>query len=157
MFRRTILSTLGAFCLLATAVAPAFAWAGYLQGDPDNMGDDAPQGYYVWHNDNGWHIRTHGPDEEHHFTARLHTDGVFTGVDPMHFEDVDRYAVTDGGHTLTVNFRTFDRWDGVNFRVAGGDCLRFNLQLNGEEIPTDSIFLGDSGRHPDSDPFRVCR
>ncbi len=64
---------------------------------------------------------------------------------------------TDGGHTLLLRFHTYDGIDGVNFRVNGGEHLRFNLHLDGKLIGTDDVYLGADGRHPASNPFTIER
>ena len=132
------------------------AWPPYVQGDP-NLTPDSPTGYYIWRNEYGWHLRTHGPGEEHLFTARLRTDGVFQDVDAVRLENRDNFAVLDGGHTIVLRFHTYDATDGLNFRVRGGTRLRFNLQLDGELIATDSIYLGAAGVHPPTNPFTIRR
>ncbi len=146
--------------MLAAVAAPmtVFAWPGNDEGRPEQMGENAPEGYYIWHNEDGWHLRTHGPGDNHEFTARLHTDGVFADVDPVRLENADSFAIDDAGHTMVITFHTFDRWDGVDFRLRDdADCLRFNLKLEDKEISTSSIYLGAEGHHPAHDPFRVCR
>ncbi len=116
-----------------------------------------PVGYYVWHNAGGWHLRTHGPGQRHHFVARLHTDGVFADVDTVCFESRDRVAILDGGHTLVFDVHTHNWTDGVNFRVRGGSYLRFALALDGKLVPTDAIHLGPAGKHPPRNPFVLRR
>lgn len=127
-----------------------------VQGQPD-LTPSSPTGYYIWNDENGIHLRTHGPGEDHRFVARLHTDGVFQDVDAVRLESRDNFAVLDGGHTIVMRFHTYDATDGLNFRVRGGTRLRFNLQLDGELISTDSIYLGAAGVHPASNPFTIRR
>ncbi len=156
MFKRTIAVTIGVVALFAAAAASVFAWSGDVQGAP-KMDETTPTGYYIWHNDDGWHLRTHGPGDDHNFVARLHTDGVFADVDSVRLESADNFAVTDAGHTILLRFHTYNWTDGLNFRVVGGSYVRFNLGLDGQEISTDSIFLGEDGQHPDSNPFVIHR
>lgn len=156
MIIRGILAVVATLALLVTVSTAAFAWAGSVEGQPA-LTPDSPLGYYIWHDDSGMHLRTHGPGEEHLFTARLHTDGIFEDIDTVRLESRDKYQVLDGGHTLLLRFHTYGATDGVNFRVSGGTKLRFALYLNGELIDTDSIFLGPGGVHPESNPFTIKR
>ena len=156
MIARVLLATTSAIVLIVTTTVSALAWSEPLQGDPD-LTHERPVGYYLWHDENGMHLRTHGPGDEHHFTAYLHTDGVFVDVDSVRLESRDRFAVINGGHTLVLKFTTYNWTDGVNFRVDGGTKMRLNLRLDGELIDTRSIFLGVNGKHPDSNPFTLRR
>jgi hypothetical protein len=124
------------------------------EGDP-GLASDAPMGYYLWHDDAGMHLRTHGPGEEHLFVARLHTDGQFVDVTNVRGEGRDHVAIVDGGHTLLVRVHTFDGIDGVDFRIEGGTQVRLRLGLDHKLISTDNIFLGAARAHPDSNPFTL--
>ena len=88
-------------------------------------------------------------------TAVLENSGY--AVDTVRLESRDDIAILDGGHTLVLHFHTYDWTDGVNFSIHDGSRLRLNLQLNGEPIATDSIYLGRHGRHPESNPFTITR
>lgn len=139
--------------------APASAHVGTVTsstatGQP-STDDSSPVGYFVWHNDDGFHLRTHGPGAEHLFVARLETNGNFKDVDKSMLEKEDRIKLSNDGHTLVIRFHTFDGFDGVNFRIDGGEHLNLNLKLDGQEISTDNIFLGQGRTHPPTNPFRI--
>lgn len=143
---------------LLLALVPV-AWAApdpRAEGAP-GLSHDSPTGYYIWHNDDGFHLRTHGPNNEHDFVAYLRTNGTFENVDPVKLEGEqhDRVDVLDGGHVLALHFHTYDATDGVNFTVRGGEHLRFNLRLDDKLALADQIFLGDEGRHPANNPFSI--
>jgi hypothetical protein len=117
--------------------------------------DSSPVGYFVWHNDDGFHLRTHGPGAEHRFVARLTTNGTFKDLDKSMLEKDDHLKLSKNGHRLTIRFHTFDGFDGVSFRVDGGEHLTFNLQLDGQKISTDNIFVGQDRSHPPTNAFRI--
>src|SRR5882672_8619060 len=100
-----------ASALLLASVPAAFAWQGPVDGGAPNLNHDSPTGYYIWHDDNGLHLRTHGPNARHDFDARLHTDGTFEDVDVVRLESRDGVQVIDGGHELVIHFTTFDATD----------------------------------------------
>jgi hypothetical protein len=133
------------------AVAPSSPTT--VVGQP-TIDSDRPMGYYLWRDD-GFHLRTHGPNAEHVFDAVLHTNGLFENVDPIRLEKDDRVDLVDGGHTLLIRFHTYDGIDGVNFTIRDGERLRLNLRLDDERAPTSAIFLGAEGRHPDDNPFVI--
>jgi hypothetical protein len=165
MIRRTFLASLVTIALLILAAGAALAVPNEVEGSPplatDELAEDEsavahyPTGYYVWHTEQGWHLRTHGPGERHHFSARLQTDGTFYSVDARRLEEVDHFAIVDGGRTLVLDFDTYEGIDGVDFRIHNGSNLRFSLRLNGELISTERIYLGSGGAHPRSNPFRL--
>ncbi|HLH74594.1 MAG TPA: hypothetical protein VKX96_15000 [Chloroflexota bacterium] len=156
MITRSIFAVLAALSLLFGLSLSAFAATGPLEGTP-TIADNAPTGYYIWHNDDGYHLRTHGPGAEHDFTARVHTNGIFEDVSPFRLESGDTFDVVDGGHTLLLHFHTYDGTDGVNFRIRGGEYVRFRLDLDGQLISTNNIFLGPTGSHPATNPFQLDR
>lgn len=156
MIRRTLAIATGVVALFLVAAISAFAWSGDFQGAPA-LTEQSPLGYYIWHSGNGMHLRTHGPGSEHDFVARLHTNGIFDSVNAVRLESADKFVVTDGGHTILLHFHTYDWTDGLNYRVLGGTYVRYTLKLDGQEISTDSIFLGKDGDHPATNPFTLTR
>ena len=156
MMLRTLLAALSALAILLTMATSALAADPALEGEP-TLDHSKPVGYYIWHDERGFHLRTHGPGDQHLFEARLRTDGEFVDVDTVRLESRDDVAVVDGGHTLLLRFHTYDWTDGVNFRIRGEDrdFLRLNLQLDGEPIATESIRLGRWERHPRQNPFTI--
>jgi hypothetical protein len=124
------------------------------EGAP-NITTPSPTGYYVWHTDDGWHLQTHGPGTEHVFDGVLHTSGTFEDVHVVKLESDDNLSVTDGGHTLTVHFHTYDGEDGVSFRVRNGTEMHLDLKLDGQPAAVNQIFLGIQARNPRRNPFTI--
>lgn len=125
-----------------------------VEGAP-NDNDGSPTGYYIFHNDETFHLHTHGPGAQHDFDAVLRSRGIFDNVNPMRLESGDSFDVRDGGHELVLHFHTFDATDGVSFTIRDGDKLHLNLKLDDKPIDTNSIFLGPEGRHPKHNPFSI--
>jgi hypothetical protein len=153
----TVLFAVGALLLALTPAAfaaPATPKPSVAEGTP-TIDDSRLMGYYIFHNDDGFHLRTHGPGAEHVFDAVLRTTGTFENVDVVKLEKDDHVDVLDGGHKLAIHFHTFNATDGVNFTVRGGEKLRLNLKVDDEHISTDNIFLGAKGGHPKHNPFSI--
>jgi hypothetical protein len=151
------LIAIGALLLAVTPAAfaaPATPKPSVAEGTP-TIDDSRPMGYYIFHNDDGFHLRTHGPGAEHVFDAVLRTKGTFENVDVVKLEGDDHVDVLDGGHKLAIHFHTFNFTDGVNFTVRGGERVRFNLKVDDEHIATSNIFLGAKGVHPKHNPFSI--
>jgi hypothetical protein len=138
----------------AAFAAPVTPTTSVAEGTP-TIDHDRPMGYYIFHNDDGFHLRTHGPGAEHLFEAVLRTEGTFENVDVIRLEQDDKVEVLDGGHTLAIRFHTFDATDGVNFTVKDGERLRLNLKLDDDQIATSHIFLGARGAHPKHNPLSI--
>ena len=154
--RKSTFAGLIAVAALLIAMVPVASAAplSTTEGTP-NDNDGSPTGYYIFHHDETFFLKTHGPGAEHAFDAVLHTGGTFDNVTPVKLEPDDRINVTDGGHTLVLHFHTYDGIDGVTFVVHNGDRLRLNLKLDGSAAPTNEIFLGPEGRNPKHNPFTL--
>ncbi len=154
--RKSILAALFALGALSLALVPAASAASLSKVDgAPTITDSTPTGYYIWHTDDRFHLRTHGPGLQHDFDAVLRTNGTFENVSVVKLEDGDRADVIDGGHELVIHFHTYDFTDGVNFTIRDGTRLGLNLKLDDKTADPSSIFLGEKGVHPKKNPFRV--
>lgn len=132
-------------------------WANAICGRPAGFDAGDANGWYVWNDDDGFHIRTTTPaDRAHPFTAVITTDGRFADVSKVRLEGADDIRILDGGHRLVVRFHTWDGVDGVDFKTTGDD-LRFRLEEYGLLVPDGRIFLGHFELHPGNNPFTIHR
>ena len=125
-------------------------------GCPDGFDAGDAAGVRICHRPGGWRLETTDPAKSgaHEYTGTLTTNGKFGDVYLIRAEQDDS-ASLDGNGNLVFDFKTFSGIDGVHFRVDGGAALTFNLSVDGQQIPPRHIWLGDNGRHPDSDPFTL--
>ncbi|MBV9602738.1 MAG: hypothetical protein JOZ87_38585 [Chloroflexi bacterium] len=153
---RTSIFALVAVVALLVALAPvaSAAPASSAEGAPNDT-PSSPTGWYIFHSDDGFHLRTHGPGSEHDFDGVLHTEGTFENVSVVRLEDGDRADVTNGGHDLVIHFHTFDGIDGVNFTIRDANRVRLDLKLDDQPAPTSMIYLGPLGVHPNNNPFHL--
>ncbi len=154
--RTKVLALLLACAALLAFAVPTFAWQSRLEGNP-GVTDASALGYYLWHDDDGLHVRTHGPGAEHVFAARFHTDGVITNLSPVRLEPGDQNYLENGGHDLVIYYHTYDGIDGVNFDIDGGTVLTGQADLDSTPISTSNIFLGASQENPLFNPFTLPR
>lgn len=130
-------------------------WPATVQRQPERLRAGSTDGYYVWHDQNGWHLRTTTPQRSAHvFTGRIVSSDDIRSVTMVRDENDDR--VTVNGHTLSFRFVTYAGIDGVNFRVGCTNSVTFELKQGGSRMPAYRIFLGHYGRAP-HDPFTVSR
>lgn len=145
-----------AICMV-TVSGTAFAWTPQVEGKPDVFSVGEMRGYFVWHDDNGFHVRTTTRGGEHHFSGEIRTDGRFVKVDETRLEDNDYYKVSPRQHTIKFNFDTQGGQDGIDFRIKGGERVKFEFYIDGHRIKADDIYIGDRGLHPRQSEFTLYR
>lgn len=159
----------GAAAAPATPVCDDGDWRGpdgvNVDGRPDRLDAGDRGAVYLWHNPDGWHLRTTDvTDSAHHYTGAvaLSQGARFTSFSTVRLEHGDRVWV-DGDNTLHYDFTTYNGIDGVNFTVSACDGARqhevmhFTMDVNGHEDDPSRIALGDGRQHPDSASFDVTR
>lgn len=130
-------------------------WPLTVEGEPHNFNPGDPAGYRLWHDRNGWHLRTTTPgDGDHVFRGVIRSADDIRVVAEFHNEPADFVRAED--HTIVFEFHTHDGVDGIDFRVGCTDHVSFNLQANGVQVPAERIWLGKVGRAP-GNPFTVFR
>lgn len=145
-----------ALFLVGLTGSTVFAWPSALAGRPSQLQSGAPLAYYVWTDgSDGIHLSTTTDQFAHVLHAVIRTDGVIQNVDQTRLETGDEYTILDGGHVLDVVFHTDGHIDNVQWNVAGGTFMRFNLNVDGHDVAPDRIFLGADGHHPAMSEFRV--
>lgn len=154
-----LLTALGISALIGLAmVRTALAWPSGFEGRPEQLHPGGDAGFYIWHEeDDGNHLSTTGPGPEHFFRAVIHTDGEFEDIDQAGLEERDTYEVRNGGHTLVVEFVTYDGIDNIRWRVRGGEWMHFELYKDGHAIRPLHVYLGAGGNHPPGPSFRIHR
>jgi hypothetical protein len=155
--RRFGAAALTAVAALALITGAAFAWTGHVQGKPSNFAAGGTDGYYVWHDDSGLHLRTTDSSGAFKYTGVLHTNGTFVDVNPVRLEADDKVELVDGGKTIRFQLVTAEGIDGIDFRVDGGTRVRFALQRDRHPIDAANIFLGEDSAHPPHNPFTIQR
>jgi hypothetical protein len=149
----TSIFLLSLFLLSSTALA----WSPQLEGKPETFHPGEVNGYFIWYDDNGLHLRmtTRGPI--HNFSGVLHTDGRFVDVHGGRIEADDAYKVDPEKHQMKFNFDIGTLIDGIDFKVEGGDKVIFSLLIDGHPIPADEIHGGSGNWHPNNNVFEISR
>ena len=147
---------------LLTSMTPANAQIN-PQGKPADTGVGKTEHYEVWHDQNGWHVRTFTKEYNHHFRGSIVVQGgVLENVKGFKQEHKgatkDVFVLGPENHQITFDFSTKGSVDGVDFHVKGETAvLKFNL-LMGEKEPKfepAKIFIGKELAHPSGDPFEL--
>ena len=128
-------------------------------GRPDGEINDQPARYYLWHDADGWHLRT---------TARRNRN--FTGVirvkdakiascvsiglrNDRQKTTTDAWQVNNDRNELQFKFVTGKLSDGFDLAVKGDDGqIEFDLKIDNQSNPKE-IFIGRDRKHPSKSPF----
>ena len=150
-----LLVLLGALCVSVSA----FAWPGYVQGRPSSIDLGDSKGYYIWHDDEGYyHLWASTKNREHQFSGKIITNGHFEDVQGKRLDSSDWYEVKQRSHEIKFDFNTGSHGeDGLKFRVARGEDVRFDLFIDGHPVNTQDIRVGQNDWHPDSHNFAIYR
>lgn len=162
----------------------AFAWSGKadISGKPDELSSYGQEGYYIWQDNNGFHIWTTTRGEEHVFSGVIRTDGDFFHIRGHRLEQGDSFKdysevqgrtwfdaqgknrgnrfsiggreVSHEGDKIRFKFETTGGSDGINFRVSNANFVAFDLYIDGHPINRKKINIGEESWHPQSPSFR---
>jgi hypothetical protein len=146
----------------------AGVWTGAVnpEGRPDNFDAGDAGAVYVWHDGDGWHIRTtDSRPVDHHYTGTIRLEPAaanFVDIRTVRDERDDHVSV-DGTNTLHYDFHTFASIDGVDFHITcpagrrdGRERLAFHTDFDGHPI-SDRVRIGDSKQSPTSADFAFVR
>lgn len=153
------LAVVGAMLIvIGTFSGSAFAWSPSIQGQPAGYrGGEQHQGYYIWRDDEGLHLRTTTRGVQHEFSGVIRTDGEFVQVRGARLERDDFYRVSRDGNHIRFKFETDGGRDGLDFRLHEGTYANFELYLDGQRIDPREISIGDRGYHPRHASFTLWR
>lgn len=133
------------------------AWGTDVQGVPSSLRPGGPVGYYIWSEDNLWHIRTTGPDmTSKSFTGTISTDGTIKAIRLVRGDPGDSYSLPTPGE-IDFTFTTRRGVDGLDFTIPDGTQLTFTLNLDGAPIDVALINLGRDNSHPATPSFTITR
>lgn len=150
-----IIALIGMFLIALTG--SALAWSPQLEGKPEAFHPGDVRGYFIWHDDNGLHLRTTTKGQTHTFSGVLRTNGRFVDVHGVSLETDDAYKVGPERHQMDFRFKTAGGVDGIDFKVEGGEKVVFDLFIDGHKISPDEIYSGAGSWHPDANKFEIIR
>jgi hypothetical protein len=133
-------------------------WPDRANGRPAGLDANDLGGVYLWHDQDGWHLRvTHRGDDAKVLTGTIWTGGTFGQPTPVKLEKDDKLAVGPQDHVMTFRFVNYGGIDGIDFTTHCADALHINLKVDGHELPLDRVFVGHTSFHPPSMPFVIDR
>ena len=134
------------------------SWPGWTQGRPDRFDAGDTGGVYMWHDNDGWHLRvSHATDDKSVFSGRIATSGHLVGVRGVALERNDNFKVGPNGHLVTFRFQNYGHVDGLDFHTTCAPSITFSYSRAGHTLPSERVFVGDHKANPATDPFRITR
>jgi hypothetical protein len=131
---------------------------------PTSTADDRPAGFqetsgpgfWIWRGPkDGWHVRTTTSGKEHSFRGEIAVrgSGVITDLKANRTELNDRVRGNPSG--AAFEFKTAGFQDGIDFKIEPGNCLEFDLKLDGKGQPA-KIYIGGRQTNPPAHVFKLC-
>lgn len=124
------------------------------EGKPRDLRGGESHRYYVWRDDQGWHVRTTTGKSKHLFEGTITSlGGKVQNYGTVQLENKDLVKINSNRTQLSFRFATDRGIDGFDFQTDAS-ALRFDLKLDGERR-SDAIYLGLDGENPRSAPFEL--
>lgn len=140
-----------------TTSCPSGRWPSSVQGRPVSLEPGAATGIYLWHNRSGWHLRaTHPGSKKVVLTGRITSTRPMRKT-PVALEGADWVALSADRKTIRFRFTNHGHLDGFDFTTACAQSISVTGAVNGTQLTSAQVFLGDDGNHPTSVPFRIER
>jgi hypothetical protein len=110
-----------------------------------------PEGYWIWKDHQGWHLRTTS-DAPRHFQGEIE----MVGAAPSAVQAVGKAAggVRREGDDIEFDYQAAGGEQGFDWTSSSG-CGRFELYIDGTTRPL-RVFLGGVEASPARVPFAVC-
>lgn len=123
-------------------------------GKPNNFSIGKINAFWVWCENDVWHIRTTGGGKgTHRFQGQIIVSGgKLSGLQgnsvDVSKKSSDRFIFNPKKTALAFDFKTDEGVDGIDFKVDNADArLTFAMILDGESHPKH-IHVGKAGDHP---------
>jgi hypothetical protein len=147
---------IGGFVLSARSAPPAPPRPAF-EGAPA-IGPGIVRGYFVWHDDAGWHVRWTTKGVRHQFSGTLSCRGEFREFVPVSADRRDWISLQADRRRAAFDTITGSGQDGFDFRLTPATrTVTFDLSIDGQRITPAEIFLGASMSNPRSNPFTLER
>lgn len=115
----------------------------------------AIHGVWIWRSGDRWHVRTTTKSAKHRFKGIVSVPegSEIDRVGATRTDLKDRILLRE--RAVKFDFTTNGHEDGFDFTVDGKGCVRFAIEVDGEQKP-ELVKLGRKAAHPDSWHFKLC-
>ncbi len=126
-----------------------------FEGQPTQLREGAIESYWIWHDYDGYHIRTTTSHDKHVFHGQIQFSREPGWVKASALGPNDYVRVTGQGVEFhLVNQRNLS---GFDFRVDYQNQATLHLELDDRKGPgvLEHVFVGRQNAHPVTNPFTV--
>ena len=129
------------------------------QGRPDEKLVNQPRRYYVWHDAEGWHLRSAAKNVVKFEGTIRAVGGTFRKCRPVGIDlkgkSADAWSLDKERRELRFLMHTSTSFDGFDFDLDGKATeVEFELSAGGK-AQANLIFVGREGDHPSEPKFRL--
>ncbi len=130
---------------------------GSWKGRPGTNFAEGSDGYFVWVDDGGWHVRWATKGKKAAFTGSVEVDGNVQEFQAVQKDKKDTIKKTRDNE-VTWNATAHDGVDGFDFRLSKSvNYLTFILRQDGRPAQRDRVKLGEKKKNPGGVPFTIDR
>jgi len=125
------------------------------EGQPSMLREGAMASYWIWHDNDGYHLRTTTAHDRRAFSGRIDFSGGNGWAKAYQLRGNDEVKLTNDG--IAFHLATERNLNGFDFRMDSGSRATLTLQLDndkGEKI-LGNVFVGQNNAHPVSNPFSI--
>jgi hypothetical protein len=141
----------------STVTCATGAWSSTVHGRPASLAHGSAEGVYLWHDGTGWSLRvTHPGSHKVVFTGTIDSTGGLSGVRRA-TEATDKTKFNASKGKVTFRLENYGRIDGIDFVVGCSNRIKISAQINGHQVPSSQVFIGQSAVNATSVPFVVER
>ncbi len=153
--RRYLPACLVIFLLLLAAPSTQAQRGPDPEGQPTQLRQGALASYWIWHDSDGYHLRTTTAHDRRVFTGSIEFSGGDGWVKAFQLGPNAELKITNQGVTFRIpNERALV---GLDFRMDYDTRATFTLELGedkGAKV-VNHIFIGQYNSHPVSNPFVI--
>lgn len=154
MHRILILSFATLFMCLASTMIQAQRGPD-PEGQPTMLREGALASYWIWHDSDGYHLRTTTAHDRRIFSGRIEFSGGNGWARAYQLKPNDEVKLTNQG--FAFHLATERNLNGFDFRMDYGTQATLALELDNDKGPKvlEHVFVGQNNAHPISNPFTI--
>lgn len=125
------------------------------QGRPE-FAPGAANGYFVWKDGDGWHVRwTNKGEKKFRYEGTITTSGSFSRFEAVEKDRKDTIRKVSDDR-IVFDAQTQGKVDGVNFRTSPDSAsVTFDLREDGSRADVEKIRIGRNKERPHKVPFTL--
>jgi hypothetical protein len=126
-----------------------------LEGQPSTLREGAMASYWIWHDGDGYHLRTTTAHDRRVFSGRIEFSGGSGWAKAYQLGPDDEVKLTPQG--IAFSLATQRKLLGFDFRMDYPSQATLSLELDEDKSQkvVEHVFLGRNNAHPMTNPFTI--